>query len=157
MTSTTTTSHALDDSTLLAQIGTGRVVALAELHQRYGAPMWSLARLLLQPKPAEDVVVAVLAELWRSPSALGGETTRDARLPLVCRLLDAVLRRSLAVRPGAIRDRQVALICGYAPRERAALILISGGASRAQAGAAVGKSAREVTVMLRDTLGQQRF
>lgn len=154
MTVSITDEPAVTDSTLLEWIRHGRVDALAELYARYAAATWFVACVVLGPDQAEAVVVEVFAELWHSPSAIRGEEPRDTRLPLVCRLLDGALRRSLARRPGAIRDREIELICGFASRERAAFVLTIGGTSRAQAGDAIGKSSRAVTLMLRDTLSE---
>ena len=143
---------ALSDAALIERIRQKQRDAFRELYGRYSPAAWRLARATAGPDLAADVVCEVFVDLWYSPHLLHGESRDHARLPVVCRLLDAVIRRGSDPRRRAVAPPGATRLGGMTSRERAALILVVAGATRDQAGLALGETREAIARLLRRAL-----
>jgi len=57
----------LDDATLVSAVAVGDGEALKVLYSRHGAPIYALARRLLDDQAAEEIVQEVFLRLWNQP------------------------------------------------------------------------------------------
>jgi len=71
----------LSDATLVRRVGFGYTDALAELYERHGTTVYTLAQRLLGPMPAVEVTRAVFLLLWSTPGVFDmGEGSLRQRL-----------------------------------------------------------------------------
>lgn len=63
----------VDDNVLVQAIGTGSQDALAEVYNRYGSPVYSLASLLCGPAIAEKLTHDVFLALWEDPKVFDSQ------------------------------------------------------------------------------------
>ena len=139
------------DSELLAAVAARSPEAMAELHERYGAAMYSLAVAIVGNRLAERIVHAALLTIWRQPATPPTDATAPP-IPVPCHLLDAVMSESADVQEPDTTVRRERL-GQLESAERAAVLLVVAGASRDETAAALGEPIETVDRMLRTGLG----
>jgi RNA polymerase sigma-70 factor (ECF subfamily) len=89
--------RAVEDTALLARVGSGDQAAIASLFDRYSGVVYSVAlRVLRDPGQAEDVMQDIFLQLWRKPEAfISGRGALAAWLVVVARnrAIDLLRRR----------------------------------------------------------------
>ena len=138
------------DSELLAAVAARSPEAMAELHERYGAAMYSLAVAIVGNRLAERIVHTALLTIWRQPATPPTDATAP-QIPVPCHLLDAVMSESADVQEPDTTVRRERL--GQLESAEAAVLLVVAGASRDETAAALGEPIETVDRMLRTGLG----